>query len=246
MIQIKSTSSNEKKFICKKIDGELDCIPFTLYLSDHDKENETYIICIHGKGASRSHWREFAEYSASKGYGIFTYDRRGFGENGEEWDFKEEIKDVQKIARFLKKEMNAKELVVLGHSQGGAVAIIATAENKEINKIVLWGSASDLSLVNKTAMKEIWWYRYVHSYFRFDFEEVIPLYEYIGEISPRPVLLIYSKFDPMRSNAEKLYNAAEVPKELWWYRGLHWPYLSSTRERVYTKILKFVESDNYV
>lgn len=82
-----------------------------------------------------------ADYLTKQGYAVLRYDDRGVGESGGDFenattfDFAD---DANNAVDFLKsiKEINAKKIGILGHSEGGMVAQIIAAQRKDIAFIV--------------------------------------------------------------------------------------------------------------
>lgn len=84
-----------------------------------------------------------ADYLTRNGIAVLRYDDRGFAQStgnfatATTFDF---ASDVESAISFLKtrKEINAKEIGLIGHSEGGTIApIVAAAEPKDVDFIVL-------------------------------------------------------------------------------------------------------------
>ncbi|MEZ5347453.1 MAG: prolyl oligopeptidase family serine peptidase [Pyrinomonadaceae bacterium] len=99
------------------------------------------IVCAHGSGKidrNDSYIREFAEYFSQKGIAVFTYDKRGVGESGGEYqgsfggsmvvyaaDVISAVNDLKKRADIRKDQVG-----LFGVSQGGYIIPLAAAMDK--------------------------------------------------------------------------------------------------------------------
>ena len=79
---------------------------------------------------------------AQQGYLVVRYDKRGVGQSGgrdERATIEDFAGDVLSVFEWLKKrkDVDKKAISVVGHSEGGAVAMIAGAREKDIAALVL-------------------------------------------------------------------------------------------------------------
>ena len=80
------------------------------------------LLCVHGITSSRMGWRRFAERFASR-YRVFAYDQRGHGDSGAivaPMSLAENVADMASVVASLAAPPEA----IIGHSWGGAVAIL--------------------------------------------------------------------------------------------------------------------------
>ena len=85
---------------------------------------------------------QMADALADAGYIVLRYDKRGSGQSGGRpgtaslADFAE---DVRAAVRYMadRKDVDGKRIAVVGHSEGGAVALIAAEKDKRIAAVVL-------------------------------------------------------------------------------------------------------------
>jgi len=76
-------------------------------------------------------------------------DKEAFGNN----NFSIEMDDLDVVIKYLLSnkcpvpidEMNREKLYLIGHSRGGGVAILKTAENQKVKALVTWAAISDLT-----------------------------------------------------------------------------------------------------
>jgi uncharacterized protein len=118
-----------------------DGIPLsgTLYIKDGATNRVPGIVLTHGFAGAR--YPKLAEYLASLGYGVLTFDFRGYGLSGGErgWVIPhEQVIDLRSAITWLscRPEIEQDRIGVIGSSLGGSVAIMAAAEDQRIKVCV--------------------------------------------------------------------------------------------------------------
>ena len=141
------------------------------------KEKSPAVILIAGSGPNdrdetifghKPFW-VLADYLTRNGVAVLRYDKRGTGESGGEYftattlDFAD---DAEAALNYLKtrKEIDSKNLGMIGHSEGGIIAPMIAARNNDVSFIVLMAglgvSGEELSLAqnqfafNKASISE--------------------------------------------------------------------------------------------
>ncbi len=116
--------------------------PINLFIKEQG-EGEP-IVLLHGLGASHYMWR-YIQSDFSKKYRMIAVDMKGFGlsEKPIDWDYK--IEDHAEIVKALIKKLKLKNITVIGHSFGGAVALLLALDSEYqkqpyINRLVLMDS----------------------------------------------------------------------------------------------------------
>ena len=142
-------------------------------------------------------------------------------------------------------EINQDAIVYLGGSMGGILGIVIVGEDKRIDAAVITvAGGSWMGMVRNTidpAAKEIKKFR-VENGLTWDemqrfFDPVDPI-NYVGAISPRPLLMINGKHDIVVSprTTKNLWRRAGEPKEIWWLNYGHGlPY-----EELFPKVLQWL------
>jgi pimeloyl-ACP methyl ester carboxylesterase len=101
---------------------------------------------------------QLANALADAGFLVLRYDKRGIGQSGgriETAGFAEYAEDLRAAVKFVgdRKDVDPKRIAVVGHSEGGAVALVAAAREKRIAALVLLAapgvSGSDLVLAQQ-------------------------------------------------------------------------------------------------
>jgi pimeloyl-ACP methyl ester carboxylesterase len=103
------------------------------------------VILVHGFGASAYSWRFLGPALASD-HRVFTLDLKGFGMSEKPADGKYAVTDQADLVAAFIRTLDLHDLVVVGHSMGGGVALMTYFKVREdaparIRKIVLIDSA---------------------------------------------------------------------------------------------------------
>ncbi len=114
------------------------------------------ILVLHGWGSSSHDWLEMQKILSQKGFQVVCPDLPGFGQSmdpDKAWDLDDYLVWITDFINYL----NLKDIVVIGHSFGGRVAIKLSVQSAfEIKKLILIGSAGikpELSFKQKTILK---------------------------------------------------------------------------------------------
>jgi len=88
---------------------------------------------------------QLASALADAGFAVLRYDKRGIGQSGgrvEAAGLTEYAEDVRAAVTFMgrRKDVDAKRISVVGHSEGGAAALIAAAKDSHIAALALLGT----------------------------------------------------------------------------------------------------------
>jgi uncharacterized protein len=83
---------------------------------------------------------------ADAGFLVLRYDKRGIGQSGgrpEAAGLTQYAEDLRAAVRFLanRKDIDTKRIAAVGHSEGGAVALLAAAQDRRIAAVVLMATA---------------------------------------------------------------------------------------------------------
>ena len=188
------------------------------------------IVLAHGRGGYKD-WRlPDADYLYRAGFSVLLFDFRYSGES--EGDAEtlgaKESWDIQSAVDYLmtRRDVDPERIGVQGGSMGAAAAILAAAERPEIKGVVAWIPFTSASHV----LCHFFEYEFGMPCFPFahvtkwfselrvgvDLDRIAPV-EVIGQISPRPVLLIDDGLDAVFpcNSVELLYDAAKAPRDFW-------------------------------
>ena len=129
-----------------------------------DSNKKSVIIFCHGFKGFKD-WGPFGHLSDYFSLRGFVFIKFNFSHNGTTIDNPLEFKDLESFgnnnfclelddlglvidwitnSHELSKEIDAEKIILFGHSRGGSISILKSNEDSRINKLVTWGSPSDL------------------------------------------------------------------------------------------------------
>ena len=91
------------------------------------KNGDTTLLFIHGWGINKTYWTNQATYF-SKNYRVVTIDLPGFGNSGKNrksWTTNDYANDISAVIT----QLNLKNVILVGHSMSGAIAVEAALNN---------------------------------------------------------------------------------------------------------------------
>jgi alpha-beta hydrolase superfamily lysophospholipase len=188
------------------------------------------VVLCHGVDGNRMGTFEPAMMLHKHGYATFIFDfrARGNSEGGHSTLGWKETDDLLAAVQVVKNraDMRGVPVGVMGHSMGGAVALMAAAQSSDIRAVIAESAFAQLDHA-------------VHNHFRSIFGWPAPLFEYpsrwlgeqligrsstdiapvkvISTIAPRAVFLIQDADDTLcpPSESKDLFEACGKPKLLW-------------------------------
>ena len=166
-------------------------------------ENGALVILLHGYDGNRTAMLWHAKQLTKAGYGVLMYDERASGESGGTYRSYgwEDSRDVGSALGFLseKPEVDPGKIGIAGCSIGGQIALQGAAYYPQIGAVWADGAstirAQDIHkptnpifalLVASNYMLD-WMYEV-----KLDIEAPAPMIEIIGDIAPRPIMLVGS------------------------------------------------------
>ncbi len=196
------------------------------YLPATEKLKGT-IVFLHGNGENISTHLATVYWLPSKGYEVFLFDYRGYGFSEGEVDLEGSAHDVEAMIGFaVKNKTSEGKLIVMGHSFGGSIGIYAVANSSYKNDIltmVTIGAFSDYRDVTQDALSRSWLTWLFQWPLSFTINNDFSPKQYVGKISPVPLLIMHSEMDEIVSyyHADVLFKQANQPKTLIKVSGDH-------------------------
>lgn len=194
--------------------------------------NGCTLICCHGIHDNRGQWVEqVARLRERSGYGAVIFDFAGHGHSeGDLVTFGvREREDVTAVVAWLRGrgDVDMRGLAIIGYSLGAITATLAAARMPELRALVIESGFADvqhdidrlftrfvrLPAFPLARLVIFWGQRLADA----RLSDIRPA-QVIGQISPRPVLIISDLKDGLADepyDGERLYAAAGEPKELW-------------------------------
>jgi fermentation-respiration switch protein FrsA (DUF1100 family) len=173
------------------------------------KHRGTIVYC-HGNAANLTLHARYTEWMPKKGYAVLVFDYRGYGQSAGSPTRDGTVADaLAAIDYALARDPN--RTIVFGHSLGGAIAIVASAQRKAVRAVVAESTFPS--------------YRAVAAATAPTFSALVPLFvsegqdpiTYLPTLKERPLLVIHGEDDHIVPVAlgRQLHEAASEPKELW-------------------------------
>ncbi|TDQ08737.1 alpha/beta hydrolase family protein [Pedobacter metabolipauper] len=157
----------KEQFTITGADGK---IIFGDYTIDDRIENKGLIIFIHGFKGFKD-WGAHhlvASFFAENGYPYLKFnlshsgvtaekpadvtDMEAFASN----TFSKELFDIDAVLNYAAQKFNALQMILIGHSRGGGLAILKAAADSRISKLITWSSISDFSSLWKKEQEAEW------------------------------------------------------------------------------------------
>lgn len=192
-------------------------------------KNGAAVITVHGHGGNREGMLDDAALLTARGYGVLLFDLRNSGESDGAMTTLGllEVNDVRGAMEFVKAQegVDANRIGLLGHSMGGATAIMA-ARIPQARAVVAESTYTSLEDNITNGVRQVaglppFPFAPLVIFFGqqeagLDITAVRPVDD-IALISPRPILIVHGELDETiaAANAHKLYEAAGEPKELY-------------------------------
>lgn len=193
-------------------------------------KNGAVVILVHGLGGTRTELLDDGALLAARGYGILAFDLRNSGESeGVVTTFGwMEVGDVRAAVDFVAAQpgVDGGRIGLMGHSMGGATAIMAAARIPEIKAVIAESAYTSIEDNIENGVEKLtglppFPFAPLVVFFGereagIDMAQVSPVTD-IPTISPRPILLVHGALDetiPV-SNSYALFDAAREPKELY-------------------------------
>ncbi len=183
------------------------------------------LLIAHGWGASSATVMQLAAPLAKKGHDTLLFDMRGHGRNKAApfVTVRHLRDDVTAAVRYAEQRYPGRDVVLVGHSFGGAASVLAAAEGARIAGLVLIATPADVLRITAeflsdkgvpgrlavTVLRPFWWWRIGGT-----FRPHSPVRR-IRELKV-PLLIIQPELDQRvrRRHAELLSEAAGVPYRL--------------------------------
>lgn len=180
------------------------------------------VLYLHGNAENLSTHAHLVSWLPAQGYTVLALDYRGYGTSGGERDIDGAHADAQAALAWLVArgaELTG-PLIVFGQSIGASIAIRTVAASPERGHVAALISDSGFSSYRRIAREKLallwltWPLQWPLSFLMSDRYAAIDV---VAQISPIPLLILHGDADVVVdvSHAQRLYDAAREPKDLW-------------------------------
>ncbi len=210
--------------------------------------NGAVILTAHGHACARL--TEMYALFARNGYGVLAWDFRGHGESEEALctlGYKEALDVEAALDYVLSSQEGVEHVGAWGASMGGAAVLEAAARREEIEAVVVDSTFPTLEdefehVIPMTTLRPLIRF-FAEREAGLEVDMLRPVGR-IGELSPRPVYLIYGEADGAipPDSGSRLYEAAGEPKTLWMEPGVgHVGMYNNSPEEYEQRVVEFFD-----
>lgn len=134
----------------------------------HEERDKETLFFIHGLGSCKDSFEEVWKAPGCHSYSIFTFDLAGFGDSSKPTSFSYDMRDHAGVVGKIIKTLNLKNLHLVGHSMGGAIALfyLDVAPNNALSFINLEGNLCPQDCTFSRQAKNTSWREFESSVFR--------------------------------------------------------------------------------
>lgn len=238
-------------------------VPSVMFMPKDGQKPYPALIFLHGIGQSKSFLKEIYKPFTDSGYAIVTFDQymRGGRKLPEDASGIEEglafrrraaltVLETRRMVDYLQShdDIAADRIYLVGASYGAITGATAAAMEPRIRAVVLTygGGNLPLLLASDAARGEMGkWTPYVTRFTAWYLKPSDPI-NYVGDISPRPVLIQNGTHDQLIPTpaANALFEAANQPKEQIIYEGDHVGLDEATTRKVLDDALHWIEKQD--
>lgn len=189
--------------------------------AESDAKGTVYFL--HGNAQNISSHIMNVAWLPERHYNVFLIDYRGYGRSTGAPDIEGALHDAETGLRWLtdKPEIEDQPLFLLGQSLGGALGVVLASEWTEreeqppLDGVILDGTFSGFRSIAREKLGDFWLTWPFQVPLSWTITDEYEAYEYIGNVSPIPVMVIQSERDGIIPfhHGRRLYEAAREPKK---------------------------------
>ncbi len=184
-----------------------------------DKPGDTTILFLHGNGENISTHFANLYWLTEYGYDSYIFDYRGYGKSEGLAELDGVIRDVNAMLDYVVSHTaDDQNIVVIGHSMGGALAIYGVADydkKERLSALVTVEAFSDYRDITRDVLGRSWLTWLLQWPVSLTIDNSYSPVDVIADISPLPVLIMHSRKDEIVPfyHALRLYEAAAMPRQ---------------------------------
>lgn len=176
------------------------------------------IYLLHGNGSNLSYHIANMYWLINHGWNIFIIDYRGYGWSEGEPDFKSVISDAAAGYNWLK-ENGDENIIVLGQSLGGAIAVgmLSIHADIKVSGLILDSTFDSYRHILQEVLGKSWLFWTFQIPLSWGVPEDYDPQDLISNLSDIPTLIAHSTGDKLinKAHSERLFEKAKGTKALW-------------------------------
>ena len=195
------------------------------------------ILFLHGNGENISTHFGNLYWLMQYGYDGYIFDYRGYGKSEGMPDLDGVVRDVHAMLDYMiRVTPRSQQLIVIGHSMGGALAIYGVAnhpQKRRITALITVEAFSDYRAVTRDVLGNSWLTWALQWPLSFTISNRYRPLDAVASVSPVPFMIMHSRQDRLVPfyHALKLYAQAREPRQFVEIRGAHNQVFRSTNNR---------------
>ncbi|QKT02775.1 alpha/beta fold hydrolase [Ectothiorhodospiraceae bacterium 2226] len=180
---------------------------------------EGTILFFHGNAQNNSAHIASVHWLPAQGFDVFMLDPRGYGQSDGEPHIRGVHLDAQAALDHVA-DAACGEIIVYGQSLGGAIGIHTVARSPHahcVRAVVSEGAFASYRGIAREKLGMIWLTWPLQVPLSYLFSDRYSPARVVDQISPVPLLIVHGTDDHIvpAHHAERLYRAAEDPRDLW-------------------------------
>ena len=185
------------------------------------------VLFLHGNGENITSHFVNVYWLVDHGYDVYLFDYRGYGRSDGVAELDGVIRDVDAMLSHMQTITPPnQELVILGHSMGGALAIHGVAnmpQKAQFSALVAVEAFSDYRDVTREVLDKSWITWLIKWPVSLTINNSYSPMRSIAQVSPVPLLIMHSRQDQIIDfyHATRLYEQAQLPKQFIEVEGGH-------------------------
>ncbi len=206
------------------------------------------VVHFHGNAQNLSAHYPLVDWLPQEGDNVFTFDYRGYGESEGQPERQGIHEDAQAALDYIdaRQGKGTADLVILGQSLGGAIAIVAAAERKQnIRAVIIESTFSSYRNIaqEKARALPVSGSALGSAPALLASDDYNPI-DYVDKLSPIPLLLMHGTEDRVIPlwHSQQLLQKAHAPAQLWTLTGgRHVEAFSRFLGEMRQKVLQFLD-----
>jgi len=185
------------------------------------------LLFMHGNAENISTHFATVAWLTSRGYDVYVFDYRGYGKSQGQVQIDGIMRDASAMIDYVAEHSSDnKQLIVMGHSLGAAVAIYASAHSRykqRIDAVVSIAAFSDYRAITRDVLARSWLTWILQWPLSLTIDNSYSPEKAVLALAPTPLLIMHSPADRTVGihHARQIFSVAQQPKQFIEISGSH-------------------------